>query len=148
MKKAALPSTLVLFLVSMLTSCQLLPWMSEENDPLKDRLHFTYPIQEGLDVKVSFENQKTYDAAQLGLFLLATKEHQAKVTSVEASEFFPKYLTLINMDIKDGLLFISEKEATNFARASYISYQKEITSPDYLNSMKEHRVLEDVLASE
>jgi hypothetical protein len=110
-------------------------------------LYFTYSIRETLHVKVKLENQKAYDAVQMGLYMLqhARKGEEKKVPSVEDPDFFPEFFVMINVDISDGLLLISEEEAKNFARAMYLGYQKKVVPTDYLISTRKSRLLEDII---
>ncbi|MFH1999342.1 MAG: hypothetical protein ABIK28_06660 [Planctomycetota bacterium] len=103
-----------------------------------------YSLKEGLDLEVSFENRKTYDASQLGLFMLSQTEKRPSVVSVEDDDFFPKYFSIINVNIGDGLLFISEEEATGFAQAAYLQYQSAVTSESDLKKYKKTHVLTEM----
>ena len=110
-------------------------------------VYFTYSIRETLHVKVTLENQKAYDAVQMGLFMLqhARDKEEEKVPSIEDQAFFPEFFVMINVDISDGLLLISEEEAKNFARAMYLGYQKKVVPSDYLISTRKSRLLEDIV---
>lgn len=103
-----------------------------------------YNLKEGLDLEVSFESPKTYDASQLGLFMLSKTEQRPAVVSVEDDDFFPKYFAIINQNIDDGLLFISEEEATSFAQAAYLQYQSAVTSESNLKKYRKKHILTEV----
>lgn len=105
----------------------------------------SYPVQEGLSVQVTFENQKAMDATQVGLILLSKSRGQQTAVSVEAPEFFPEYFAMVNLDIEDGLLFVSESEARHFARAAYKGYQSGVVPPEYFEDMRQPKVLQDIL---
>lgn len=109
-------------------------------------VYFTYPLGETLNVKVTFENREACDAVEMGLYLLrqTNGEDEEEVPFVEDQAFFPKYLVMINVDISDGLLLISENEAKHFAHAKYLEYQKKVVPSDYLPSKHQRRLLEDI----
>jgi len=143
---------LVLFLVTGCTSTwnrmesQGIPKLSAPGEG-SGELYFTYSISQRLNVKVTLENQKAYDAVQMGLYLLRQTKpecERAQVPSVEDAAFFPQYFVMINVDISDGLLTISENEAKNFARSMYLDYQKKIVPAEYLISNQKQRLLEDI----
>jgi hypothetical protein len=92
--------------------------------PQDEAVYLSYPVQEGITVQITLENQTAYNATQLGLFIVGHLLKTEKPVSVESSDFFPKYFSMINVNIEDGLLYISEKEATDFARQSYLEYQR------------------------
>jgi hypothetical protein len=104
-------------------------------------LYLNYPVQEGITVQVTLENQTAYNATQLGLFIVGHLLKTEKPVSVESPDFFPKYFSMINVDIEDGLLYISEKEATDFARQSYLEYQR--STAKVLYKTKPHQVLDN-----
>jgi hypothetical protein len=110
-------------------------------------LYFTYAIRENLQVKVTLENQKAYDAVQMGLYMLqhARAKDGERVPGIEEPDFFPEFFVMINVDISDGLLLITEEEAKNFARAMYLEYQKKVVPSDYLISTRKSRLLEDIM---
>jgi hypothetical protein len=41
---------------------------------------------------------------------------------------------MVNVDVSDGLLYISEKEAIEFSRAMFAEYQKKVTPEDHLKA--------------
>ncbi len=108
-------------------------------------LDFTYPAQEGVEVRIVFENERAYDAVQLGLYLLAQIEKREETLRVENKDFFPKYLAVVNTDIADGLLRISEREAKAFARSTYVGYQQMVRETGLLPELAETRVLTDIV---
>jgi len=130
--------------------CTTMSWnrmgLSEVQDPKENSIHFVYSINETLSVKITLENQRTYDAIQLGLYLLQSIEEDQKIPGIENEKFFPKYFAMINIDISDGLLFISEKEAKNFVCDIYLEYQKKVVPPNYLNNHQK-RLLEEIIRS-
>lgn len=107
-----------------------------------------YPVNKGLDIAITFENARTCDAVQLGLLMMAHLEGLEKVPGYDDPSFFPRYFAMINTDIEESLLYISEKEATMFARAAYLGYQKSVTKADYLEDIREPRILEDIIREE
>jgi hypothetical protein len=106
--------------------------------------HF-YPLSDALDLEITFENDRAYDAVQLGLYLLSRSEGLEEAVTVEDPVFFPRYFSIINMDIKDGLLFISQREATRFARAAYGQYQGKVSEEIDLKDFREPHILSDVV---
>ena len=120
--------------------------LSEVPDPKEESICFIYSINETLSVKITLENQRTYDAIQLGLYLLQYMEEDEQIPGVEDEKFFPKYFAMINIEIEDGLLFISEKEAKNFVCDMYLEYQKKVVPPNYLDD-KQKRLLEEIIRS-
>lgn len=121
--------------------------MAAEPKTIEGPLNFNYPVRETLDVSITFENHKAYDAVQLGLSLLDQSKEMGDVPSIEDPDFFPDYFSLVNIDISDGLLLITEEEAANFARETYLEYQKKIVPAGYLRSMRKHRIVQEILSS-
>jgi len=141
--------SLLLVFALVFCSCELLK-TSKANESSKceklPQANQTYPLKEGLSLEVTFENQRAQDASQLGLFMLSKTEDREKVVSVEDAEFFPKYFAIINSNIDDGLLFISEKEARSFVQAAYLQYQSSVTSKVDLQKYRKTHVLTEIVA--
>jgi hypothetical protein len=107
-----------------------------------NNLVFTYKVRENLDVQVTFENETAYDAMQLGLTLLNKSQNNNYVPAVEEDAFFPEFFAMVNIDTSDGLLYISEKEAVNFAVIMFTQYQKKVLTPEQLKNMSERQVVD------
>ena len=103
---------------------------------------FTYKVRENLDVQVTFENETAYDAVQLGLSLLNKCQEKKYVSGVEEADFFPEFFAMVNIDTSDGLLFISEKEAVNFASMMFTEYQKKVLPPERAKSLSKLPVVD------
>ena len=114
------------------------------NRPPKEgkKMVFSYMVRENLDVQVTFENETAYDAVQLGLSLLNKCQVEAYVPGVEEQTFFPEFFAMVNVDTSDGLLYISEKEAVNFASAMFIEYQNKVLPPERIKNMREPHVVD------
>jgi len=132
-------------LAMLCCSCAGLPFGGNDQDQSMPVSHKQlYSLKEGLDLEVSFESRKSYDASQLGLFMLSQTEKRPAVVSVEDDDFFPRYFSIINVNIEDGLLYISEDEATHFAQAAYLQYQSGVTSATDLKKYKKTHVLTEM----
>ncbi len=112
-------------------------------DSSSQPLQFSYQIRDSLDAQVTFENRKAYNAVQLGLTLLNKCRIKDYVPAVEEQEFFPEFFAMVNINVSDGLLYISEKEAIDFSRAMYVEYQKKVTPEDHLKAMRQRRVVKN-----
>lgn len=106
----------------------------------------SYPIDDTLEVKIIFESQRAVDATQLGLSMLSKHREMQRTVRVEEPEFFPEYFAMVNIKIEDGLLFISNKEAENFAKIIYLQYQKKVAPEDCLKRFRERRTIETLEA--
>ena len=109
------------------------------------KLVFTYKVRENLDVQVTFENETAYDAVQLGLSLLNKCQDKRYIPGVEEAAFFPEFFAMVNIDIQDGLLFISEKEAVNFASFMFTEYQRKVLPPDRVKSLSKRPVVDQYI---
>jgi len=139
----------LLVMAMVFTSCAMFETPQEPPDQAITKLppkNQVYPLKEGLHLQVKFESDNAYDASQLGLFMMCKTEKREKVVGVEDAEFFPKYFSIINSNIDDGLLYISEKEATTFAQAAYLQYQTGVTSAADLHKYKKTRVLSEIVS--
>ena len=116
-------------------------------NPDSQRLNFSYEIRDSLDAQVTFENRKAYNAVQLGLTLLNKCRIKDYVPAVEEQDFFPEFFAMVNVDVSDGLLYISEKEAVDFSRAMFAEYQKKVTPEDHLKAMRQNQVVENFSVS-
>jgi|GEM_PF-3473112 len=105
----------------------------------------SYTLKEGLDLQVTFQNRKAYDAVQLGLFMLGKTGNQEAFISIEDQDFFPRYFALVNVDIDDGILYISESEASQFARAAYLQYQDNVQSGTELKDFQQSYTLSEII---
>jgi hypothetical protein len=81
----------------------------------------------------------------MGLYLLQKTKGKVEkeVPNIEDDAFFPEYFVMVNIDIKDGLLYVSENEAKVFAHAMYIEYQKEVVPSGFLEKKHKRRLMED-----
>ena len=131
---------LVLFCCIFFVSCAT-PVVPKEEP--KD-VSITYPIDDDLEVKVVFESQKAIDATQLGLSMLSKERQFVRIVRVEDPDFFPEYFAMVNIKIEDGLLFVSNKEAENFAKIIYLQYQKKVAPADCLKKFRERRVIDSL----
>ncbi len=134
------PFFLVLLLSIFVVSCatQVAPKV-EPTD-----VAISYPIDDDLEVKVVFESQKAIDATQLGLSMLSKERQFVRTIRVEDPDFFPEYFAMVNIKIEDGLLFVSNKEAENFAKIIYLQYQKKVAPADCLKKFRERRVIDSL----
>ncbi len=122
----------------------LMPVIKPKSDRcLFTPLQFSYQIRDSLDAQVTFENRKAYNAVQLGLTLLNKCRIKDYVPAIEEQEFFPEFFAMVNINVSDGLLYISEKEAIDFSRAMYVEYQKKVTPEDHLKAMRQRQVVEN-----
>jgi hypothetical protein len=113
-----------------------------------DKLVFTYKVRENLDVQVIFENETAYDAVQLGLSLLNKFSDKEYVPGVEEEDFFPKFFAMINVETRDGLLYISEKEAVAFATTMYLEYQRKVMPSERAVQIRKREVVDqDIIPS-
>jgi hypothetical protein len=112
-------------------------------DPNNESLRFSYQIRNSLDAQVTFENRRAYDAVQLGLTLLNKCRTKDYVPAIEDQEFFPEFFAMVNINVGDGLLYISEKEAKEFAKAMFLEYQNKVTPEDHLKAIRQRRVVEN-----
>jgi hypothetical protein len=112
-------------------------------DASSQPLQFSYQIRDSLDAQVTFENRKAYNAVQLGLTLLNKCRIKDYVPAIEEQEFFPEFFAMVNVNVSDGLLYISEKEAIDFSRAMFVKYQNKVTPEDHLKAMRQRRVVEN-----
>jgi hypothetical protein len=112
-------------------------------DTSSQPLKFSYQIRDSLDAQVTFENRKAYNAVQLGLTLLDKCRIKDYVPAIEEQEFFPEFFAMVNVNVSDGLLYISEKEAINFSKAMFAEYQKKVTPEDHLKAMRQRQVVEN-----
>ena len=110
-----------------------------------DKLVFTYSVRENLDVQVVFENETAYDAVQLGLSLLNKFSEKDYVPGVEEEAFFPKFFAMINVEIRDGLLYISEKEAVAFATSMYMEYQRKVMPSERAVRIRKREVVDQYI---
>ncbi len=151
MKKYILLITVGIMALSLATGCssmlnKLKPEAVPEAtipDSSSQPLQFSYQIRDSLDAQVTFENRKTYNAVQLGLTLLNKCRIKDYVPAIEEQEFFPEFFAMVNINVSDGLLYISEKEAIDFSRAMYAEYQKKVTPEDHLKAMRQRQVVEN-----
>lgn len=159
MKKFYVALNVLAFLFFAITGCSTISSALHKPSPVEPEsdstlsgviqgpLQFNYPVRESLDVSITFENQRAYDAVQLGLSLLDQRKDMGNVPGIEDPEFFPDFFALVNLDITDGLLMISEVEAANFARETYLQFQKTIVPPGYLRNMRKHRIVQEILSA-
>lgn len=105
---------------------------------------FSYPIDDKLDVMVKFECKKAVDATQLGMLLLNKAEGVEPSVRVDSPGFFPEYFAMVNVNIEDGLLYISNREAKNFVQVVYKNYQKKSESTDFMRKHRDRRTIETV----
>lgn len=131
---------LVLFCCIFVVSCAT-PVVPKEEP--KD-VAISYPIDDDLEVKIVFESQKAIDATQLGLSMLSKERQFVRIVRVEDPDFFPEYFAMVNIKIEDGLLFVSNKEAENFAKIIYLQYQKKVAPADCLKKFRERRVIDSL----
>lgn len=108
-------------------------------------LVFTYKVRENLDVQVIFENETAYDAVQLGLSLLNKFSEKDYVPGVEEEAFFPKFFAMINVETRDGLLYISKKEAVAFATSMYLEYQRKVMQSEQAIKIRKREVVDQYI---
>lgn len=109
------------------------------------KLVFTYKVRENLDVQVTFENETAYDAVQLGLSLLNKCQDKKYIPGVEEAAFFPEFFAMVNIETRDGLLFISEKEAVGFASLMFTEYQKKVLPPEQVKKLSKRPVVDQYI---
>lgn len=137
----------LVILSTLFTGCASVSGMFSDEEkvapvaPPKTRLERTYPVREELSVMVTFESGKAYDDVQMGLYILDKMLDDEKVPSIDEPNFFPKYFTMVNRDINDGMLYIDEAEGEHFSKVIYLEYQKRVLAPYLKKKMNGGRVL-------
>lgn len=106
-----------------------------------DKVRLNYPIRDSISIQVVLESQKAYDNIQLGLSILDNARADEDVPEMENPKFFPKYFSMVNINLDDGLLYISNAEAANFARVMYLEYQQKVITPLYKRKLGGAKVL-------
>lgn len=104
----------------------------------------TYNPGQRLQVNITFESDKAREATQLGLYMISQNEGREETLNIDDEEFFPKYFSMINTEVSDGLLYISNSEAYNFALVTYTKYQDDVT-PEAYQELRKRRILNDVI---
>ncbi len=135
--------TLALVLsASFLTGCAMFNNGGGFESATQPRASYSYPIDDTLEVKVEFESMRAVNACQLGLSMLSKARDLETPIRVENSEFFPEYFAMVNVNIEDGLLYVSNLEAENFARIIFLEYQKKVAPSECLRKMRKRRVID------
>lgn len=99
-------------------------------------LTLTYPLREDVAVQVRFESTKAMDDVQMGLFILNKMLEDETVPDLDEEAFFPKYFSMVNTNIDNGLLYIDNEEAEYFSHRIYQAYQRKTLEP-YLEKQKQ-----------
>jgi len=58
---------------------------------------------------------------------------------------FPKFFAMINIETRDGLLYISEKEAVTFATSMYMEYQRKVMPSERAVRIRKREVVDQYI---
>lgn len=128
---------LSLLVVPLIAACA-------SQEPVAPTQTQSYNPGERLRVNITFQSEKAREATRLGLYMISQNEGREKTLNIDDEEFFPKYFSIINTEVSDGMLYISNQEAYNFALLSYTKYQDDVTPEEY-RDLRKRQILSDVI---